>query len=396
MPLTSYEKGSLYRFLGLYLGSVFVLLATIGYLFYHNNADMMITAIKYEMFYQERILETQLKSLTPEETNASHVLSQLQPERFKVAYFDENGQPLYNTIGTVPDLTTKFYSSAHRCYSTLTLPSSDSGVGTIVLMETELKTRLRELRWKIILYLIGLFLFMGIVGYFLTHLFLRPIHDKIATLDRFIEDTTHELNTPISAILMTLQGLEGIDPKKHDRLRISAQRLSTMYDTLSYSLTQQDTAPPVQPLDLHALLTERIETMRLLAQSKQITFKTDLYPCTVMLPPEAARRLIDNLLSNAIKYNKPAGSITVTLRDYRLEICDTGIGINPAIRDDIFRRYQRANKEEGGFGIGLSIVTHLCRQFDIGLTLESTPGVGSCFALDFSSTTAQAPLILSF
>ncbi len=384
--MTSYEKSSLYRFLGLYLGSVFVLLSTIGYLFYHNNADTMITAMKYEMFYQERMLESKLQKLDPDAQTDS--LSQLQPKRFKVGYFDKTGKPLFNTIGTVPDLKTKFYASDHRCYSTLSLTSPQSGVGYIVLMETELKTQLRRLRTRIIVYLIALFLFMAVVGYFLSRLFLRPIHDRIATLDSFIEDTTHELNTPISAILMTLQSLEGIDPKKRDRLQASAQRLSTMYDTLSYSLTRTDDVPAPEPLALMPLLEERIETLRLLAQSKQITFALHLHPCTVRLLREDARRLIDNLLSNAIKYNRPGGTITVTLHHARLTICDTGIGIDPAKQQDIFRRYQRANKEQGGFGIGLSIVTHICDTYGIDLSVDSTPGDGSCFHLDFQSILA--------
>ena len=382
--MTSDERGSLYRFLGLYLGSVSILLATIGYLFYHNNADTMINAMKYKMFYQERILESKLKELSTTKDNTIETISQIQPKGFKVAYFDANDRPLFNTIGKVPDLKTKFYANAHRCYSTLTLSSPHSGVGTIVLMETELKSKLYLLRWQIIIYLIGLFLFMGVVGYFLSRLFLRPIHDKIATLDRFIEDATHELNTPISAILMTIQGLDGIDPKKYNRLQVSAQRLSTMYDTLSYSLSHSDTTSSTEPIDIGSIINERIDIMRPLAMSKHISVESDITPLSVTLPTEVIRRLIDNLLSNAIKYNKPNGTITITLKDTKLSICDTGIGIEMSTQSDIFHRYHRANKEQGGFGIGLSIVTQICQEYQIEVSLDSTIGVGSCFMLDLS------------
>ena len=81
---------------------------------------------------------------------------------------------------------------------------------------------------------------------------------------------------------------------------------------------------------------------------------------------------------------------TLTLRHSRLSICDTGIGITPDAQADIFRRYQRANKEEGGFGIGLSIVHRICEEYTIPLSLDSTVGSGSCFHLDLRSCTKDS------
>ncbi len=65
---------------------------------------------------------------------------------------------------------------------------------------------------------------------------MRPVREQIESLDRFISDTTHELNTPISAILMTIQSLKQIEPKKLKRLEASAKRLSVMYSSLTYRL----------------------------------------------------------------------------------------------------------------------------------------------------------------
>jgi len=85
-------------------------------------------------------------------------------------------------------------------------------------------------------------------------------------------------------------------------------------------------------------------------------------PCIVNMRKEEIRRVIENLLSNAIKYSNLDGRITVLLQSNTLQICDTGIGIERSRQDDIFRRYQRFNKERGGFGIGLSIVWAICEN----------------------------------
>ncbi len=62
---------------------------------------------------------------------------------------------------------------------------------------------------------------------------------------------------------------------------------------------------------------------------------------------------------------------------------DTGIGIDKHMQEDIFRRYQRANEERGGFGIGLNIVLAICKQYKIKIGLKSVKGEGSTFILTF-------------
>jgi two-component system OmpR family sensor kinase len=362
------------------------LLAIIGYLFYQNNASMMSNAMRFEMLYQARMIESKLMMAEErgEENLSTKLLKNLHPVRFKVGFFDESHKALYSEIHEPLQFDKSFYTSATHCYSVVKYPSDRLEVGYIILREDELKTNLHHLRWRIIYYLIGLFLFMAIVGFFLSKLFLKPVRDKIEALDRFIEDTTHELNTPVSAILMTIQSLEGIEPKKHNRLKASAQRLSTMYDTLSYSLSQETELSPKEPFAMDTLLMERVETMRPLAESKYIDVCTTLSSCMLMANKENMRRVIDNILSNAIKYSNPHGKITIVLESNGMKICDEGIGISQADQEDIFKRYRRFNKERGGFGIGLSIVMDICRDNGIEVAINSKKGKGSCFSLDLS------------
>ena len=352
----------------------------------------MGSSIRFEMLYEARVIESKL--MMAEERGdietSKEILKQIHPQRFKVGFFDKTQQPIYSEMPEALRFDKEFYTSSTHCYSVVKYPSKKLGIGYIVLREDELKKNLHALKWEIIYYLIGLFMFMAIVGYFLSKLFLRPVREKIEALDRFIEDTTHELNTPVSAILMTVQSLEGIEPKKINRLKASAQRLSTMYDTLAYSLNHDADSEIRETFDLSVLLQERAETMKALSDSKHIVIHQVLIPHKVSMSKEQMRRVIDNLLSNAIKYSNPHDSIRLSLQENNLEICDTGIGIAKSEQEDIFRRYHRFNKERGGFGIGLSIVLSICKKYHIALSIDSEKGKGSCFALDISPVRVQS------
>ncbi len=387
--MTGYEKRSLLRFLTLYLGSVFVLLAIIGWLFFEHNATMMKSALKFEMLSESHRIESRLtqelmRRPSMDREDLVETLKKIRSDRFKVGYFDARHRPIYSEISGVPGFQQPFYLGTGSCYSMIECPLKKEGVAYIGLQETELKERLEALRWKIIGYLVLSFLFMSVVGYFLARLFLKPIREKIESLDRFIEETTHELNTPISAILMTIQQLRGVEEKKLQRLKASAQRLSTMYDTLAYGLGREVEQRQKEPVELESFTAERIESMEPVARSRRIGIERGLRPCKIRMNREDLSRLLDNVLSNALKYSDPGSTVTVTLRNCRLSVRDEGIGMSPEEIGRVFKRYQRANRERGGFGIGLSIVAQICRDYGIAFDLDSVKGKGTTFHLDFS------------
>ncbi len=387
--LTSYERRSLFRFLSLYLSSVFVLLAIIGYLFFENNRTSMKSAMKFEMMYQARMLSSTIvmramkndsKGVMDRESR-DLFLKNLKHCRFKAGYYDKNKKPLYTEIDDFEVVNKDFFIKDKSCYTVTEDKSDHLGVHYIVLKENELTKTLQELRIRIIGYLIFSFILMGIVGYFLGRLFLRPVREQIESLDKFISDTTHELNTPISAILMTIQSLKGVEPKKMSRLEASAKRLSTMYSTLTYRLEGHEEASEI--LCFAQIVEERVSYVKELIDAKRLHLELQLEPTNVFMPKISAYRLIDNLLSNAIKYSDVGDCIIITLKDHVLKVADTGIGIDEKVQSDIFKRYQRENEERGGFGIGLNIVLSICKKYKIKLGLESKKGEGSTFILTF-------------
>ncbi|MEA3433853.1 MAG: HAMP domain-containing sensor histidine kinase [Campylobacterota bacterium] len=345
----------------------------------------MKSAMKFEMMYQARMLSSDIimaamKSRS-ENLNKKSFLQDLKHCRFEVGYYDKNEKTIYTEIENFDAFDEEFSIKKGSYYTAIEDSSDHLGVHYIVLKENELLTTLQKLRIKIIGYLVFSFILMGVVGYFLGRLFLRPVREQIESLDQFISDTTHELNTPISAILMTIQSLKGIEEKKMKRLEASAKRLSVMYSSLTYRL--EGKVQPKEILNFENIINERVEYVKELTDSKRLSIELELEPTNVRMNERSAQRLIDNLLSNAIKYSDVGDSISITLKKYVLKVKDTGIGIDQEMQEDIFKRYHRANEERGGFGIGLNIVLSICKEYKIKLDLYSQKGKGSTFILTF-------------
>ena len=198
--LTSYERKSLFSFVAVYLISVFILLAIIGYLFFENNRASVQNAMKFEMMYQARMLSSSIVMRamqnhtkgTMDRASRDDFLKNLKHCRFQVGYYDEEKKAIYTEIENFEMTDQAFYIKDGNGYTVIEDKSSHLGVHYIVLKENELGKTVQLLRIKIIGYLVLSFILMGVVGYFLGRLFLRPVREQIESLDNFISDTTHE------------------------------------------------------------------------------------------------------------------------------------------------------------------------------------------------------------
>lgn len=238
----------------------------------------------------------------------------------------------------------------------------------------------RENIWRnIIGYgLIAFFLFM-LFGLYLAKLFLKPMRDSIVLLDRFIKDTTHELNTPLCAILTNIEMMDTSvmvekNKKKLTRINIAAKTVSILYQDLTYLTLEQEKPNRDEEIDIGPLLQDRVEYFRILAHSKQLVCDMDLEDAVILMDKRKFTRVIDNLISNAIKYNKRGGTVGIKLREGLLIIWDSGIGIDEEKIPLMFDRYMRFNSSEGGFGIGLSIVKKILDEYHITIVVESKEG----------------------
>jgi len=163
----------------------------------------MQNALKFEMMYQARMLSSSIvmKAMTDKKQGVmdtehrQHFLKNLKLCRFQTGYYDKNKKPIYTELGDFEVVDKDFFIKDKSCYTVTEDKSDHLGVHYIVLKENNLAKIVQTMGIRIIGYLVLSFILMGIVGYFLGGLFLRPVREQIESLDNFISDTTHELNT---------------------------------------------------------------------------------------------------------------------------------------------------------------------------------------------------------
>lgn len=239
---------------------------------------------------------------------------------------------------------------------------------------------------QIMIYGFLTFMFFMLLGLYLAKLFLKPMRDAIVLLDRFIKDTTHELNTPLAAILANIEMMDKNvmvekNKTKLNRINIAATTVSNLYKDLTYLTLDQESANMDENIDIKALIHDRAEYFMILAQSKKLLCDLDLEEAKIFADKRKITRVIDNLISNSIKYNRREGTIGIKLREGLLEIWDTGIGIDEVHIPLLFDRYARFNDSEGGFGVGLSIVKMILDEYSIHIEVESKKNEGTKMVL---------------
>ncbi|OBV28903.1 hypothetical protein BKN38_09050 [Helicobacter sp. CLO-3] len=310
--------------------------------------------------------------------------------------------------------------------------SQDKAIDALEKLES-IHQEKTALQIEIIAYLLCSLLIMGVVAYILMRLSFRPIAEQIRTLERFIKDTTHEINTPLSVILMSVQKFDTkelgeANKKRLNHIKLSAQNLHHLYQNLIF-LNFYNAKSTSQNIDMKALINERVEYFSTLLAQKSISVKSALAPAQMHANIDEIAILLDNLLSNAIKYNHKGGSIEIVLESSgaesgaagskdldsggaafgagaqspspsqkqstspsqiqspmhcKLIIKDSGYGIDSAIIERIFERYTRFNEDQGGFGIGLNLVREIAKRYDIQIRVQSEKNKGSEFILSWN------------
>ena len=229
------------------------------------------------------------------------------------------------------------------------------------------------MRLKLGFALLAVFVAMGIVATILVRLFLKPLNEYIAALDLFIKDSTHEINTPLSVILMSIETLkaQNLPPnelKKIERIKFASLQLNALYNSLvAYNFPRHT---QVEKLNLEAILKERLEFFTPFFNQKKLEIRLNLRESYLNAERNAINSLFDNLISNAIKYNKKGGFIALTLENGIFSIENSGDLIARENADKIFDRYTRIGTDTGGFGIGLNIVKKICNEYGIAISVE--------------------------
>lgn len=258
----------------------------------------------------------------------------------------------------------------------------------IIIQGDDIMKDLFLIRIKVFGFALLAFILLGVIAYFLVRISLKPLEDKINTLNRFIKDSTHEINTPLSVILMSIEQLEKQNifdsNTKFSRIKLAAKTLNQVYSDLVFSNFSHTLKGEKEELLLKDLILERLEYFKAFFEQKKIELRSDLnQKSTLFASKIEISKLFDNLLSNAIKYNKKGGKIIIELKENSLKISDNGCGIAKENLKNIFERYTRFNTDQGGFGIGLSLVKRICDENKITISCTSNENQGSTFTLEW-------------
>ncbi|MDP3120578.1 MAG: HAMP domain-containing sensor histidine kinase [Sulfuricurvum sp.] len=238
----------------------------------------------------------------------------------------------------------------------------------------------------IILLVISLLIFI-LSLFFLDRFALRFLRVN-QRLDRFIKDSMHEINTPLSIINVNIDLYNrGHSTNKYfQRIKAATKTLATIYNDMDYLIKNERIAFDYELINLSHYLRERIDYFEEVAALRNITIEADITDgIFLFFNPTQLQRIIDNNISNAIKYSYEEGKIEISLKannDQCLMIFkDNGVGIKDS--KQIFDRYYRENKEKGGFGIGLNIVKSIIDHANIDLEIDSKEERGSTFTYRF-------------
>ena len=376
IDLPQSEKKTLYSFLSLYVFLTIVILALTVSLYYTLQKELASSqrTILLDEYANDFLLA--LQELHNDRTNT---LLYPVDKKFKTSLYDKNYQLIYSTLEyPIVSLTEVTYTN-NKIIRYVTNPEKYYlNTQYIVVEMPDDKEWLDATVKTIAIYGSVFFITMLFIGYFLLKLFLKPMRDALHLLDRFIKDTTHELNTPVSTIMTNIELIdkESIKDKfllkSINRIDIGAKTISNIYDDLSYLILNNRVVSDNQDINLKELIEERVLYFSLLTNMKKIEVITCLDADAVLyIDHKKISKLIDNILSNAIKYNKIKGSIYIDLDANRLSIKDTGKGIKEEHINLLFNRYARFDKIVGGFGIGLNIVKMICDEYNLTIDIKS-------------------------
>lgn len=383
--LNKEEQKALRHFLAIYVGTAFVLMSIIAVLYYNKEMASIKEKCLMEMKNIAMGIEKELMHAQME--NISYRFNPPQ-SAFKVALFDVKEVLIHSNL----PIQTAFSffresSPVDNAFYTQKLSSPMADVAYIVVSGDE-EERAQRLTIQLIIALLIIIasVFVGIVGYFLSRLLLHPINTRIDKLNRFIKDSSHELNTPLSALMMSVSTLKNSNVENDrvvNHISISAKLIAQIYSSLSFVAFHDIDEVYDEVFDVHDLVQESAKFYEEIANIKGNTIKMELESTMVFMDKSRLQKVIHNLLSNAIKYSHPQTVIVLKLRHRVLSIEDKGIGIAKEDQKDIFARFERRSTQVGGFGIGLDIVNCVCKEYAIKVWVKSKPDKGTTFFLQF-------------
>lgn len=371
--LNKIEKKSFYSFLFLYLGSSLIFVLLSGFWYYAAQKSSLENTTYYKLQHladtvsgliiNAHMMGTKLILPVAEDGYKYILIPSKEHKVFQETYFEEDGMKV-------------LVSSA---------PQEHLMIEYVVAKTDMFHKNLIKLQKNVATVMSLVFLSMGVISWILSKLFMRPLRQKMLQIEQFVQDISHELNTPITALSMSSK--RALQKKVYDEkilrnISISTKQLYSIYKSLAY-LNFSSGEQEITSLKLKPILMHSIEYYEELTMAKSIRIEQKLEDASLEAVESRIELVFSNLISNAIKYSMPDTKIVISLEKGRFSITDEGVGIAQEKVDDVFKAYERNSSLAGGFGVGLSIVKEICDTYNIRIEVQSELGVGSSFILEW-------------
>ena len=341
MAINLYEKESFRKSFALFFVVIELFLAFIFYNYYR---------LEEEHLSEQLFLEMKNYSFSFDDSRFDiEIVPQVKENQLYELYFDEDN--LY--------ILTPF------------LEDESSSLAILYPLESYQKL-LYEIAKRLFFQFLFLSLLSAIVSFFFSLYALSPLRDSLRLLEEFIKDIIHDLNTPITSILINLKMMERNE--EVESIEQSTNAIAMLHKNLDIYL--KETKFEREKFLLKEIVDKQVKFFRPLYD--HLKWEIEVNNRVVESNQNALNRIIYNLLSNACKYNTSHGSIQLKTRENQLIITNDSYGIkNPS---KVFDRFYK--ESDRGLGIGLHIVDKLCRELGIERRLEVEGEVVS-FVLSF-------------
>jgi len=225
---------------------------------------------------------------------------------------------------------------------------------------------------------------------------LERVREVAQAQQDFLANVAHQLRTPLAGMRTQIELLaeQQCTPEAASSLAMmqgSTERMIRQVNQL-LSFARAEPGPlrkiHLEPLALDQLLEESIQHFVEQALRKDIDLGFDLKPTMVQGDRFLLRDLVDNLVDNAIRYTPAMGTVTVScfphLDGGMLTVEDSGLGIAPAKRSAVFKRFQRLDSKTMGSGLGLAIVRDIATAHGASVAIDTpASGQGALFSVYF-------------
>ncbi len=290
----------------------------------------------------------------------------------------------YQLLGTIEEGAKIFSNSTNSTVSDSLKVVIKNGL----TINNEREAILNRMRWKLgSTFLIGLLL----LGFCVYTLFtLSKLNRTLAKQKDFVDNIIHEFQTPITSIQLAAKQVPQLDLQTF--IIGQSKRLSRLIAQVKNGQwSEQNLQLERKAVDLYPFLKKIIADYRLQYASEEIDlrFSAMEIPMVSLIDAHYFRMVLQNILDNAIIHNNHKVNIELSLEEregqHYIHIQDDGKGIAPQWQNQIFEKYERANADTPGLGIGLHLCKQIVEKHSGNISLESNAQAGATFIIQIAS-----------